>query len=207
MDVHAVLSKAQQLKIDRDLTLRRSESLESEVALIELDLDTTNQASALLHRLSEEEVENGIKTYVLLLEEGLKAIFPEQEVGLVAEIDKIRGKISLRLKTTFKGQDGISVEGEGLDSFGGAVTTVQSLLLRISLILKRGLKPFMILDESFPAVDGERTDLLVDFLKALCARLDMDILVVTHNPSISDRADISYVMSPSVNGAKITRAK
>ena len=31
--------------------------------------------------------------------------------GLQAEVVKLRGKVSVRLKTTFKGEDGIEVEG------------------------------------------------------------------------------------------------
>ena len=67
-----------------------------------------------------------VKTYISLLDEGLKAIFPEQDISQVAEITKIRGKVSVRLKTKVLGKDGIEVEGEGLDTFGGAVSTVQS---------------------------------------------------------------------------------
>jgi len=203
-DLRARLNHINSLK---SFTERRVEQITKEICIAELDLDVINQSIELLNRLSEEEVESGIKTYVSLLEEGLKALFPDQQVGLKGEVDKVRGKVSLRLKTTFISQDGIEVEGEGVDSFGGAVATVQSLLLRISLILKRGLRPFLILDESFPAVDAYRTELLVDFLKSLCSRLDMDILCITHNHSISEQADLSYRLKPSKNGVMIEKIK
>jgi len=203
-DLRARLNHIRSLK---SFTENRISSLSDETALLEIDLDVVNQSIELLNRLSEEEVENGIKTYIALLEEGLKALFPEQQVGLKGEVDKLRGKISLRLKTTFKSQDGIEVEGEGIDSFGGAVATVQSLLLRISLILKRDLQPFLVLDESFPAVDAYRTELLIDFLKTLCSRLEMDILCITHNHSLSEQADRSYRLKPSKQGVKLEKIK
>lgn len=203
-DLRARLNHLNSLK---GFTESRVAQTSKEIALAEMDIDVINQSIELLNRLSEEEVENGIKTYVSLLEEGLKALFPEQQVGLKGEIDKVRGKVSLRLKTTFISEDGVEVEGEGVDSFGGAVATVQSLLLRISLILKRGLRPFLVLDESFPAVDEYRTELLVDFLKSLCERLDMDILCITHNQSISEQADLSYRLKPSKDGVGIERIK
>ena len=200
-----VLARYSRLLSLKERSENRVRALESEISTLEGDLDMYRQAGALLDRITEEEVESGIQTYIALLEQGLKAIFPEQDVGLVGEIDKVRGKVSLRLKTTFKGQDGLEIEGEGLDAFGGAVSTIQSLLLRISLILKRNLKPVLLLDESFPAVDGERVDLLVDFLKALCVKLDMEILCITHNPSIAEKADLAYRIASTKDGAKLKK--
>lgn len=183
----------------------RAISLDTEIAFLEADLDLKQQASGVLDALAEKEVEEGVKTYVSLLEEGLRAIFPEQTISQEAEVVKVRNKISVRLKTLVKGADGIEVEGEGLDTFGGAVSTVQSLLLRVSLILKRGLRPLLILDETFPAVDEGRTDLLVEFLKALCKRLDMDILCISHKASIAENADLAYKITATKQGAKFTK--
>jgi len=183
---------------------KKVNDLDLEIAILESDLDVKQQAQGVLDLLAEKEVEEGVKTYISLLDEGLKAIFPEQEISQVAEITKIRGKVSVRLKTVVKGKDGIEVEGEGLDTFGGAVSTVQSLLLRVSLLLKRGLRPVLVLDETFPAVDENRVELLVDFLKALCSRLDMDILCVSHNTSLAESADRSYRVKATKNGAVFT---
>jgi ABC-type microcin C transport system duplicated ATPase subunit YejF len=118
---------------------------------------------------------------------------------------KLRGKVSVRLKTSFKGEDGIEVVGEGLDSFGGAVATIQSLLLRVSLVLKRNLRPLLVLDETFPSVDVGRSEILVGFLKVLCQRLNMDILCISHDSTIADGADIGYKVTASKTGAKIKR--
>jgi hypothetical protein len=184
---------------------KRKNTLSNEITLLENQVDICLQSNALLDKISEEEIEQGIKTYVSLLEQGLKAIFPEQKVGLSAQVEKVRGKISLRLKTTFEGEDGIIVEGEGIDSFGGAVSTVQSLLLRISLILKRKLRPILVLDESFPAIDEERVVLLINFLKVLCEKLGMEILCITHNNLICENATLSYKIYPSKEGAKLKK--
>jgi len=184
------------------------EDVQSKILRLEKEIKQNDElifnmqnACLLLEKISEEEVEKGINTYIALLDEGLKAIFPEQQVGLKAEIDKIRGKVSVRLKTTFKGVDGLEIESESLDAFGGAVATIQSLLLRVALILKRGLRPLLILDETFAPVDENRIPLLVDFLKVLCNKLNMDILCVSHNSVLTDNADIAYKIKPTANGA------
>ena len=117
----------------------------------------------------------------------------------------MRGKVAVRLKTVVKGKDGIVVEGEGLDTFGGAVSTVQRLLLRVALLLKRELRPLLVLDETFPAVDENRVELLVGILKALCKKTDMYLLCISHNASIADNADLSYRVRATKQGAKFTK--
>jgi DNA repair exonuclease SbcCD ATPase subunit len=202
-----LVSRFYRLKTLKESCEKRIEGLEMEIAFLELDKDKKTEAGIILDTLAQDEVERGVSAYISLLEEGLKAIFPEQEVGLTAEIKRIRGKVAVNLKTTFKGQDGLEIEGLGMDAFGGAVTTIQSLLLRISLILKRNLRPMLILDETFPAVDENRVEILVDFLKVLCQRLGMDILCITHDPTIADNCDIGYKITPSKDGAKLKRIK
>lgn len=189
------------LKTLKESTEKTISKLEEQIIELDNELVLKQEANVLLDRISEDEVNKGIDTYVALLDEGLKAIFPEQEVGLKAEVDKLRGKISVRLKTTFKGSDGLEIESESMDAFGGAVATIQSLLLRVALILKRDLRPLLILDETFAPVDENRIRLLVDFLKVLCERLGMDILCVSHNSILTENADIAYRIKPTANGA------
>jgi hypothetical protein len=189
------------LKALKNTVENKINNLDKEIKDRDVQILNMQSANLLLEKISEEEVEKGINTYIALLDEGLKAIFPEQEVGLKAEIDKVRGKVSVRLKTTFKGVDGLEIESESLDAFGGAVATIQSLLLRVALILKRGLRPLLVLDETFAPVDENRIPLLVDFLKVLCNKLDMDILCVSHNSVLTDNADIAYRIKPTANGA------
>ena len=77
---------------------KKVNDLDLEIALLESDLDVKQQAQGVLDLLAQKEVEEGVKTYISLLDEGLKAIFPEQDISQVAEITKIRGKVSVRLK-------------------------------------------------------------------------------------------------------------
>jgi ABC-type thiamine transport system ATPase subunit len=94
--------------------------------------------------------------------------------------------------------------GLSREAYGGAVTTVQSVLLRIIVLLKRGLRPILIMDESLPAFDSTYVDNMGLFLKTICARLGIDILLVSHNPAMVEAADRAYRIQ-KINGAAVFR--
>jgi ABC-type thiamine transport system ATPase subunit len=115
-------------------------------------------------------------------------------------VEEKRGKINVSFITV---QD--SVEGKALDSFGGAVSTVQSILLRLSIILRRGLKPILLLDESLPAFDPGYIHLMAEFLSTLCKNMGVNILLVTHNPNLVDAAHQSYRISKRGDKAQLDK--
>lgn len=202
LDIKARMLK---LKGEQSSISERIDELVKKIGIKEQEKDELMQVSLLFETMAEEEVQKGVQTYISLIEQGLKAIFPEQTITLQAEISKVRSKVAVKLKTKVVGSDGIEVEAEGMDSFGGALTTIQSLLLRVSLLMRSQLRPLLILDESFPAVDNTRVHLLVDYLKVLCEKLGMDILCITHDPAIAESADIGYKIRPSSSGAQFDR--
>jgi len=76
------------------------------------------------------------------------------------------------------------------------------VLLRIIIILRRGLYPFIGLDESLPAFDDNYVANMGQFLSVLCSRLGMDILLVTHNPELVGTADRAYRIIKKDGAAK-----
>ena len=67
-----VLARYSRLLSLKERSENRVRALESEISTLEGDLDMYRQAGALLDRITEEEVEAGIQTYIALLEQGLK---------------------------------------------------------------------------------------------------------------------------------------
>ena len=66
-----------------------------------IDFDVKTQALVVLDFLVEEEIKEGVNSYVSLLEEGLSAIFPEQNIKQQAEITKIRNKNRRQIEGQF----------------------------------------------------------------------------------------------------------
>ncbi|MBV6342951.1 hypothetical protein HWQ67_15320 [Candidatus Magnetobacterium casensis] len=148
--------------------------------------------ATLLRGLIDREVTLSVQAIERLQTEGLQAVFPDQHLAVKSVVDVQRGKVSVDLVTVQTRGDGVVIEGGGNDSFGGAVTTLQSVLLRILIILRRGLRPVLILDETLPALDGNYVVNVGKFLRLISKQLGIDILLVTHNPVLVEAADRAY---------------
>jgi ABC-type lipoprotein export system ATPase subunit len=72
------------------------------------------------------------------------------------------------------------------------VSVVQSVLLRVVVTLRRGMRPLLLLDESLGAVAEQYVPRVGQFLRLLSERVGMDILAVTHNPVLVEAAHKAY---------------
>jgi len=158
------------------------------------EMDILVRVTEFLRTLIDLEITEGVKSIESLQTEGVRAVFQDQDITVRGEIEVSRGKVTVNLITTQQKENGDVIEGESLDGFGGAVSTVQSILLRLALIFRRGLRPVLFLDETLPAFDDKYVHNMATFLKVLCKRLGVDILLVTHNQALVDAADHAYVI-------------
>jgi len=190
--VEATLHKAQGL---RDAASHRLKETQQEIADLGDEELVLDQVSNLFRTLIDKEVLAGVTAVEKLQTEGLQAVFDDQDLEVSAQVDLQRGKVSVNLKTSQRHGDGTVTEGASEDAFGGAITTAQSVLMRVIVMLRRGMRPLLLLDETLPALDSNYAANMGKFLGILCDRLGMDILLVTHNPVLVDAAQRSYKIS------------
>lgn len=157
----------------------------NEEALLEL-------VSGLLRRLLDLEVTDGIRSVEKLLTEGLADIFFDQNLSVRIETEDSRGKIGVSVVTISKEEDGRIIEGQAEEAFGGSVTTLESLLLRIAVIFRRKMRPVLLLDETMAAVADKYVDRAAIFLSTLSERLGLDILLVSHDSAFVGAAKHAY---------------
>lgn len=194
LDTVKGLRSAVQANVKR--TTQEIQDLEKEEELLSL-------VSELFRRLINTEISTGVSAVEKLLSEGLRTVFSDMTLVVQPDVRPLRGQMSVDLVTKQKLDDGAVVEGLSSDSFGGSVTTVQSVLMRILITLRRGLRPLLILDESLPAFDPNYVYDMGQFLSLLCQRLGMDILHVTQNPAFVASADRAYRIVRTSRGAKL----
>jgi len=201
-DLRATANKALGLRTALDQQIVENDAkiseLENEEELLEL-------VANLIRRLIDGEVTDGVKAVEKLQSEGLAEIFYDQELSVRAEVEESRGKVSVSLLTQRRLADGTLVEGVADQSFGGSVLTMQSILMRATVIFRRNMRPVLFLDETLAAVANKYLDRAAKFLSKLCKQLDMDILLISHDEALINAADHAYVVSDEGGKARFRK--
>lgn len=176
----------------RDSEEERLEAAEIRVLELEAEEEVLLRVADLFRFLVDREVIDNAKTAEELLTEGLQAVFDDLDLSVRSVVDIQRGKVSVDLLTVQRHPDGAVTEGASVDAFGGSVSTVQSALLRVVVLTRRGLRPILLLDETLAAVAEHYVPRVGQFLAILADRLGISILAVSHNPVLVDAATLAY---------------
>lgn len=197
-----IRSTLERLKGHRDAALQAVQNTRREIKRLEADIEILDHVGALFRGLIDQEVTTAVKTVERLLTEGLQTVFSDQDLSVRAEVGVSRGKVVVDLVTVQKQADGTVTEGLAPDVFGGAVTTVESALLRIVVMFRRGLRPLLLLDETFPAFDINYVTAMGRFMTLLCQKMGIDALLVSHNPALVETANKAYIISKKRGAAR-----
>lgn len=200
-------ARAQRLVGARDAARQRVASTQQAIRDLENESELLTLVQGILRTLVDKEVSAGVEVVEKLLTEGLQAVFHDQKLSVQSEVLVSRGKVSVDLLTVHERPDGQVIKGLPNDAFGGAVATVMSVLLRIIVMRRRGLRAFLLLDESLPAFDAGYVQNMGEFLQLLCSRLDLDILLVSHNPALVEAADRAYRIVRTKSGARFEKMR
>ena len=204
-DLTAAQARASRAVALRDAVDGQVAETETEIRQLEDEETLLVLVATLIRKLIDGEVTDGVKAVEKLQTEGLQTVFHDQDLSVRAEVDESRGKVSVTLLTGRKRQDGVVVEGVADQSFGGSVLTMQSILMRITVIFRRDLRPLLLLDETLVAVANKYVDRAANFLSLLCKRLELDVLLITHDEALVSAADRAYYVTYVKDTAKFTQ--
>lgn len=205
----SVKSMADQAVGFRDAIKNQSQANLKEIQRLEEEEHLLALCGQLLRTLADEEVSEGVEAVTQLQTEGLQEIFPDKDLSLEAEVSESRGKVSVELVTVDKKPDGTVIKDSSIEAFGGSVTTVESILLRLIVIMRRDLRPLLVLDETLAAVARSYVGSVAEFFRAMCEKIPggMDILAVSHDPQLIEGAQRAYVIEASRSGAVTFKEK
>jgi len=175
------------------------------IKALESEEETLNLVSNLIRQLLDTEVTDGVKAVEKLQTEGLAEIFYDQNLAVRAEVEESRGKVSVNLLTEETRADGSIVEGQSDQSFGGSVTTIQSILMRVTVIFRRGMRPLLLMDETLAAVADRYVDRAAKFLSTLATRLDLDILMISHDDALVSASRHAYHVTKTKDRASFRK--
>jgi hypothetical protein len=200
-------TKADRLTGARDAAVKQAADTRKAIKELEDEGELLVLVQGILRKLIDQEVTAGVEVVTKLMTEGLQAVFHDQKLSVESMVNISRGKVSVDLITVHERPDGTVIKGIANDAFGGAVATVMSVLLRIIVMKRRGLRALLLLDESLPAFDGNYVQNMGEFLQLVCVRLDIDILLVTHNPALVDASTRAYRIVRTKSGARFEKMR
>ena len=156
------------------------------VAKLELTIDASkkeqmllDKVKAVLSHLMESTSHKDLRGMDALVSYGLNTVYPEKQLEFKSELLDSGKKVSVEMSTLRAG-------AKASKDQHGSVSVLESLIIRILSILKLKGARFLIADEPFAAIGSDHINNVGTLLEELAKRLDMDILLVTHNPGVSD---------------------
>jgi hypothetical protein len=173
----------------------------SEIENIKEEIDVLVKTSAVLKHLLDTMVRDEMIKMAGLITYGLKSVFDDQDLSFVPDILKKNDKVHIELNT----HNG-KIEGD-YSSFGGSVAVLESYLLRILCMLKQNLARLMLLDETFAAVGEEYLANVGKLVSELSKKLNIDVLLVTHQKEFMHTADHVYRVKESSTGLLMEKIK
>lgn len=204
-DLTVAQARASRAVALRDAVDAQIAETEAEIRRLQDEETLLELVANLIRKLIDGEVTDGVKAVEKLQTEGLQTVFHDQDLSVRAEVEESRGKVAVTLLTGRKRQDGVVVEGVADQSFGGSVLTMQSILMRVTVIFRRDLRPLLLLDETLVAVANKYVDRAAKFLSTLCKRLDLDVLLITHDEALVSAANRAYFVTYAKDKAKFTQ--
>lgn len=178
--------------------LSRETELQQELVDLDDELEVLKQVSELFKHLIERHVHDYAENFSKLVTEGLQAIYYDQDLTFRIEVTQKRGKVHVEFLTEQGGR-----AGAPLESFGGGVASIESLLLRLLVLLKAKQARYLFLDESLAALSVEYVDTCGEFLRRLCERLGVHVLLVTHNEGFLEHATHAYKGRMGTDGSLV----
>jgi len=176
------------MEILRSQHLKQMAESEAEIEKLSHNIAVYTKSSVVLKSLLQDLVGENLRSIDKLVTEGLRRVFHDQ-LNLTFQSELVERNNQLQI--SFRTEQGRAT-GNAIASFGASVAVVESLLLRIIVILKTGLAPVLLLDESFAQVSDDYIEPLGKLVQSLCKDLGMTILLVTHQHEFQETADVVY---------------
>ena len=203
MDLHlydSVIDRVQFIQGMYQDKLNHKEKLEEEVKNLREEKEILDKTEKVIKFLMDKLVKKDLSKMDALITYGLKTVYDDRDLVFKSEVIERGKKIWIDLQTI---TDGNKADPHSKSS----VTVIESFLLRLLCIIKLNRAKFILLDESFSAVDPGYIENFSQLIAQLCEKLGMTVFLVTHNMGFVDYANHSYRITKSGDKAEVTKVK
>ena len=186
--------------------LNERDALKKEIErLKERDLEITGEVNILsmstevLKKLSDLATTASVQQINTIVTQGLKDIFFDQDIEFQSEYVVKHGTPGLRFSFKVDGHERPADD----ESVGGGVLGVTSTLLSILQHKLFNLAPILLLDETLVHVSAQYLPNAAQFLRELAEKLELTIIMVSHQQELSSAAHTVVRANSTPNGLNI----
>lgn len=182
----------------RDLLLSSVASRTAEIAQTETKLLSIQQGQALIQKTAQE-TQQQLKFHVeSLVQNALDAVFP---TAYIFKMDFVLRRNQTEVDIW------LDMEGEPvdpMDAAGGGVVDVVSFALRVVAWSLSSTSPILLLDEPMKWVSAGRRKVCGELIQEVASKLGLQILMVTHDPDLVERADRIFLFEQKRRRSQVT---
>lgn len=202
--IEQLLDNMKDIKSKLDSYNIRKESLKSNINSLSLDLETLRQRKHLIDSAKQYYLKvidvcymHSIKEMEDFVNKVLGYVFYDEQYSIRLDITNKHNK-----SITFYLIDGRrDIEIPLRKGCGKGIKSVVSFIL-LTYYLMRMKSPYLFLDESFVNISAGYVSRFFEYVKLLCHKHNMCIVLITHDPRFKDFADFIY----NVKNGVVTRS-
>lgn len=200
-----------------NLLIKRAEQTATKAELVQLQTSLAqaekkgvllDKTSAALERLTELKKKETTGKIEAIISYGLQTIFEDSSYKFLILSSVVRKQVVY----SFRVVNDESPDEKGMDileSRGGGVVSIVSFLLRVVLLCMTDTKAerFIALDEPFSALSEDYHENLVTAIKQITSKLNVQLLIVSHQKSLDAFGDIVYEVTQRDGKATIKETR
>lgn len=150
------------------------------------------EAAATVIRSYSDEQSQKIKSDIEdLVTYGVQSVFDDPSLRFRVTGRVLRGAPSIEFSLESKASGGV-IERPVMGSHGGGLAEVTGFILRVVVALLSGRRRLLVLDEPFARVSANYRPRLAGFIREICDKTGLDLLIVTHDEDLPEVADTVY---------------
>ena len=180
---------------------RRCKDLEAEIEQLGDSIILSGKALALLQEISTSAQTKFLSDIEFLVSDGLSAVF---ESPIKFQINSSVKGSQIYLDFTLKNEDG--TETDVADARGGGLVALCGIILRIVMLRLLGdqVRQVLVLDEPLAHLSEYYVAGAGELLQKLSDKLDIQIIMITHQPEFIEFADTVYELKKTADGVTIS---
>ena len=166
-----------------ELAIQKLNENNKELDVISKTISTNTEVRNFLSGVSADYRVQICNTFNGLLTEALSRIFVKN-IKFEIVLENYRNQPAIEVQIT---EDGNTLDPQ--KSSGGGMNDIISLIFKIIFVYLRDCNNIIILDESLKFLSKEYLQNASDFLRDICERLEMQIILVSHKENLQSSAD------------------